>query len=278
MQEVISKRAEFLPARRVGKGKIVEIIYIVLILLLISIVNAVDFYILIYPELTIKEAFKLITTAAAFNKLLFTGSGYLTASYLSRNKNLPFYKALSAFLLLEALGVSLWLGLGIYFGAKIAVKIPWFIIPFLIIFAITAWFKKDKLASVLKSVWRYFKERWVRIIIIAPLVVLNTALFVLCYFFLFRFFNFHPTILSIIKIISISFTVGYLSPAPAGLGFKDTGLVLLLMNSGLTLNAAVSLAVFDRVFVTVFRGVLGGIFGYDLIKEEIKRRFKKIKK
>jgi len=278
LQEVISKRAEFLPARRVGKGKIVEIIYIVLILLLISIVNAVDFYILIYPELTIKEAFNLITTAAALNKLLFTGSGYLTASYLSRNKNLPFYKALSAFLLLEALGVSLWLGLGICFGAKIAVKIPWFIISFLIIFAITAWFKKDKLVSVLKSVWRYFKERWVRIIIIAPLVVLNTALFVLCYFFLFRFFNFHPTILSIIKIISISFTVGYLSPAPAGLGFKDTGLVLLLMNSGLTLNAAVSLAVFDRVFVTVFRGVLGGIFGYDLIKEEIKRRFKKIKK
>jgi len=254
------------------------IIYVILILLLISIVNAVDFYILIYPELTIKEAFKLITTAITLNKLLFTGSGYLTSSYLSRNKNLPFYKALSAFLLLEALGVSLWLGLGIYFGAKIAVKIPFIFIPILVFIIILGWLKSKNFTKAAKNVLTVLKDMARRIPVIMPLIFLNMLLFICYYLFLFRIFNFNPGVLSIIKIVSISFAVGYLSPVPAGAGFKDTALVLLLMNSGLTLDRAVVIAVFDRVLVAVFWGVLGSIFGYDLIKEQVKRRLKAIKK
>jgi len=253
----------------------VSLIYIIIILLLISIVNAVDFYILIYPELTVKEAFKLITTATALNKLLFTGSGYLTASYLSRNKNLPFYKALSAFLLLEAMGVSLWLGLGVYFGSKFAVKMPAITVPILVLIMLLIWLRRQKFIKAVKKILTALKDMGKRLPSIMPFIILNMILFFGYYFFLFRFFNFHPQPLEIIKIISVSFTIGYLSPAPAGAGFKDTGLVLLLMNGGLALNPAIFIAVFDRIFVIVFWGLLGGIFGYSLLKNEIKRRFKR---
>jgi len=253
------------------------IIFIIFVLIIIAIINALIFLILVDSKVSFKESLRLTSSASAINKVLFTGSGYFSSSYLSKNKNLSFYNILGIFFLMEVMGVSVWIIMGIYFGAEVVVKIPWFIIPFLIIFAITAWFKKDKLVSILKSVLHYFKERWVRIIIIVPFVILNTALFGLYYFFLFWFFDFHPTALNIIKIISISFTVGYLSPAPAGVGFKDTSLVLLLMNSGLTPNKAVLVAVFDRIFVTAFWGVLGGIFGYDLIKKEVRRRFNNIR-
>ncbi|RLG12065.1 hypothetical protein DRN69_07070, partial [Candidatus Pacearchaeota archaeon] len=252
-----------------------EIIWIVLILLLISAVSAVCFYIFVYPELKIKDSFKLIVTAAALNKLLFTGSGYLTSSYLSRNKDLSFYKALSAFLLLEALGVSLWIGMGVYFGVKLVIKVPSIIILVLaFLLLLMLWLQRQKFIKAAKNILMTFKNMGKRVPLIIPLIILNMVLSIAYYFLLFRIFNFHPGFLSIIKIISISFTVGYLSPAPAGLGFKDTGMVLLLVNSGLKLNTAISLAILDRVIVTVFWAILGSIFSYDLIKEEIKRRFK----
>jgi len=253
-----------------------EIIWIVLILLLISAVSAVCFYIFVYPELKIKDSFKLIVTAAALNKLLFTGSGYLTSSYLSRNKDLSFYKALSAFLLLEALGVSLWIGMGVYFGVKLVIKVPSIIILVLaFLLLLMLWLQRQKFIKAAKNILMTFKNMGKRVPLIIPLIILNMVLSIAYYFLLFRIFNFHPGFLSIIKIISISFTVGYLSPAPAGLGFKDTGMVLLLVNSGLKLNTAISLAILDRVIVTVFWAILGSIFSYDLIKEEIKRRFKR---
>ena len=253
-----------------------EIIWIVLILLLIPVVSAVCFYIFVYPELKIKESFKLIITAAALNKLLFTGSGYLTSSYLSRNKDLSFYKALSAFLLLEALGVSLWIGMGVYFGVKLVIKVPSIIILVLaFLLLLMLWLQRQKFIKAAKNILMTFKNMGKRVPLIIPLIILNMVLSIAYYFLLFRIFNFHPGFLSIIKIISISFTVGYLSPAPAGLGFKDTGMVLLLVNSGLKLNTAISLAILDRVIVTVFWAILGSIFSYDLIKEEIRKRFKK---
>jgi len=255
-----------------------EIICIVLILLLISAVSAVCFYIFVYPELKIKDSFKLIITAAALNKLLFTGSGYLTSSYFSRSKDLSFYKALSAFLLLEALGVFLWIGMGIYFGVKLVIKMPSIIIlilAFLLLLLVMIWSQRQKFTKAARNILITFKNMGKRVPLIMPLIILNMVLSIVYYFSLFRIFNFHPELLSIIKIISISFTVGYLSLAPAGLGFKDTGMVLLLVNSGLKLNTAISLAILDRVIVTVFWAILGSIFGYDLIKEEIRKRFKK---
>ncbi len=248
-----------------------------LILLSISVVSAVCFYLLVYPGLNIKEAFKLVIVAVALNKLFFSGSGYFASSYFFRNKNLSFYKALAAFLLLEALGVLLWTGVGVYFGVELAIKIPLVFILFLALFLLIIWFQRQKFVKAARSILGTFRSMSWRILLVIPLIILNMILFAGYYFFLFRIFNFHPGTLSIIKIISVSFTIGYLSPAPAGLGFKDTGLVLLLVNSGVALSAAISLAVFDRVFVTVFWGISGSVFGYDLIREEVKRRFKRNK-
>jgi len=252
-----------------------DIVFMIFVLILTAIINALIFIILINGKISFRTSFRLTSSASALNKILFTGSGYLASSYFSRNKSLSFHNTFGAFFLMEFLGVSFWLILGIYFGAKLAVKIPWFIIPILIVFVIAAWFKKDKLIGGLRNALNHFKKTWVRIIIVMPFVAINMALFVFYYFFIFDLYGFHPSIINIVKIVSVSFTVGYLSPAPAGAGFKDTGLVLLLINSGLTFTNAVVIAVFDRVFVTVFWGLLGGIFGYSLIKEEIKRRFKK---
>ena len=244
-------------------------------LLLISLTSAINFYLLVHRKINLKEAFKLICVAAALNKLLFTGSGYLASSYFSRNKNLPFYKALSAFFLLEFLAVSLWLTLGVYFGAKIAIRMPLILVVVLIIFGIMVWLKKDKFIPSIKNILKYFKEMGARVFMVIPFVIINVVLFIIYYFFLFRLFNFHTEMLNIIKIVSVSFTIGYLSFAPTGLGFKDTGLVLLLMENGLSLNVALSIAIIDRVIITVFWGILGAVVGYDLIREEIKKRFKK---
>ena len=192
----------------------------VLILLLISAVSAVCFHIFVYPELKIKDSFKLIVTATALNKLLFTGSGYLTSSYFSRSKDLSFYKALSAFLLLEALGVFLWIGMGIYFGVKLVIKMPSIIIlilAFLLLLLVMIWSQRQKFTKAARNILITFKNMGKRVPLIMPLIILNMMLFIAYYFFLFRIFNFHPKFLTIIKIISISFTVGYLSPAPAGL-------------------------------------------------------------
>ena len=112
-----------------------------------------------------------------------------------------------------------------------------------------------------------------------PFVGFNMVLFVAYYFFLFKFYQFTPSFIDIIKIVAVSFTLGYLSPAPTGLGFKDVALVLLLVDAGLDSRAAFSMAIFDRGFNTLFWGILGSILGFDLIKEEFKKRFhKNIKK
>ena len=252
-----------------------EIVYIILNLLLTAVVSAVCFYLLVYPGVTLKDAFKLVSAAVAINKFFLTGSGCVSASYLSRSKDLPFYKALSAFLLLEALGVPVWLGLGIYFGAKLTVRIPGVFVPILAIMAVLAWWKREKFIKAAKNILAAFKDMGRNIPLVIPFIVLNMGLFFSYYFFLFRLFDFYPRPLEIIKIMSVSFTTGYLSPAPAGLGFRDTSLVLLLVNSGVAINKAILIAIFDRVFVTVFWAVLGGVFSYSLIKEEVKRRLKR---
>lgn len=255
-----------------------EIIFIILILFLISFVIGINFYFLTGKKISLKESFSLVTTASALNKLLFTGSGYLASSYFSRNKSLPFHKALSAFLLLEALGVSLWLGLGIYFGAKLVLKVPHIFVIILVLFLPIIWFQRQRFTKQAKNIFVAFKDMGRRVPLIAPFIVLNMILSVCYYFFLFKFFNFYPQVLTIIKIISVSFSVGYLSPAPAGLGFKDAGLVFLLEKEGLPLSVAFSIAIWDRIITTGFWAILGSFSGFDLIKEEIKKRWEKVRK
>lgn len=251
------------------------IIYIILIFILIAVVSAGCFYFLLYPRLNIKETFKLIVVASALNRLFFTGSGYLTSSYLSRNKNLPFSCALSAFLLLEFLGTGLWVVLGVYFGVKLAIKTPGLFVLIMAFLLLIGIFQRKKFIKFTKTIFEGFKNMGRRIPLVIPFIILNTILFVSYYFFLFQLFNFHPPFLTIIKIISVSFTIGYLSFAPSGLGFKDAGFITLLMKAGLTFKSALGIAIFDRIFVAVFWAILGSIFGYGLIKEELALRFKK---
>jgi len=251
-----------------------EIIFIPIILLLMSSLGAVNFYLFVGRQVSIKESFKLVTSALALNKLLFTGSGYLVSSFFSRSKNLPFYKTLTVFAFLEFMGNSLWLILGIYFGAKLAIRVPLALIIILIIFGITFLFKRHKFILFFKNILQYFKEVGARIFLILPFTITNVFLVVLYYFFLFRFFSFHTGIPSILKIVSVSFTIGYLSPAPSGIGFKDTGLVLLLVREGIDLPGALSIAIWDRLITTFFWISLGGVVGFNLIKEVMKEKFK----
>lgn len=257
-----------------------ELFFIVLILFLISVIDALIFYLLVKPlrKISLREAFKLISVARALNKLLLTGSGFFASSYFAQDKNLTFSQSLGVFFLLEFLYVALWLPLGIYFGAKLALKIPWFfIVTILMLLAPIAWSKKKKLILAIRNSLGYFRKIGKRILSVMPLVILQISLVILYYFFLFKFFNFHPDFLNITKIVSISFTLGYLSPAPTGLGFKEGGFVALLLTSGVSLSNALSIAIFDRVFTTIFWGILGALTGFPLIRKSLKERPKKPK-
>ncbi|MCP4652137.1 MAG: hypothetical protein GY858_01980 [Candidatus Omnitrophica bacterium] len=253
-----------------------EIVFAIKSLILISLINAFIFYLLVSREIKMKEAYRLTCTATALNKVFFTGSGFLAGSYFSRNKNLPSFKALGAFFILEILSASLWLILGLYFGAKLAVKVPLVLIVALLFVAIALWIKRKSINSF-KNVLNYFKNIGSQVALVVPLVAFSALFFVFYYYHLFNFFDFSLGFLETIKIIAVSFTLGYLSPAPAGLGFKETGMVLLLKSAGIDSGVAISVAVCDRVLTTLFWGGLGGIFGFDLIKEELSRRFKKTK-
>lgn len=291
---VSSKKLWFEPERICAKIKImIEIVFLISILALILLLNAgfsaVNLSILVNPSrgkpskegednrINFKEAFRLICVARALNKFFFTGSGYIAGSYFSRREKLPFYKTLSAFAVLEFLPVFIWLSLGIYFGAEFAIKIPLILVIIVIALGITIWFKRDKIVSSVKNILQHLKEMSGKILFIMPFIFLNMVLGLLYYFFLFKLFHFYPSILNIIKIVSVSATISYLSPAPTGLGFREAGVVLLLVDLSMPLGDALSLAILDRVIITAFWGISGSILGFDLIKEEINKRFRKKK-
>ena len=127
------------------------------ILLSIAAVNAVVFYFIVGGAVKLKDAFKLTGIATSVNKIIFSGSGYLLSSYLSQEKRLSFSRSISAFFMLEFLSVSLWLVLGLYFGAKLAIRIPWVILAAAIIVFITVWFRGKRVVETACSLLRYFK-------------------------------------------------------------------------------------------------------------------------
>jgi len=242
-----------------------------LTLSLIAALGALNFYILVSRKVSLKQALQWTAAAAALNKLFFTGTGYLALSYFSGVKELKFSRILAAFFALEFFSLIGWLIGGIYFGAKTAFNIPLVFLIVLLVLAVTFWIKKDKLKNFFESLTAYLKE-------LGPLVPL-ASFFGICsvflgavyYYFLFGIFGFKPGLWDIYKIVSVSFTAGYLSPAPAGLGFKDAGLVALLVQRGLPLNSAVALALWDRVIITVFWLSAGMIFAPSIIKDFFRR-------
>jgi len=253
----------------------ISVLFIFLLLFSIFILTSLIFYILIQKKIKFLIACKLVSVAFALNRLLFTASGFIVSSYLfPKKKDSSFSETLGAFFVMELLGILPWLSLGVYFGVSLSLKIPWVFWIFLFFLLLFLTFRYRYLRDNFSKIKRYFVELSKNAFKVIPLIIFNQFLYVFYYYFLFSLFGFFPHFMQIIKIISLSFSLGYLSPAPAGLGFKDTGMVLLLVNSGLKLNTAISLAILDRVTVTVFWAILGSIFSYDLIKEEIRKRFK----
>ncbi len=242
-----------------------------------AILNAIIFFILCNKNINFKETLKLTILASALNKLFFTGSGYLASSYLYRDENITSSKIFTAFLFLEFFSVSFWIFLGIYFGAELVIRLPIILVLGVIGFSIMVWVKKNKFGLILKDLLIHFRNIGNKLFLIMPFVLLNMAVYAIYYFFLFRCFNFYLDVTGIIKIVAVSFTLGYLSFAPAGIGFKDTGLVLLLIGQGIALDGAIMFALADRLIVTFFWAGLGSLVGFDLIKEEFKKRFKREK-
>ncbi len=239
---------------------------------------AIILLVLLNKDIKLWQAIKLICICGALNKFLLTGSGYLAISRGLKINGLPFYKSLSAFAIFELFSILPWLICGLYFGAKVAIEIPSVLIIFLAIVLFFIIFKKENTQRFLKNALNYVKESKFNIPKILPLVLINAILGVAYYFFLLRCFSVEFSILELFKIVTVAFTVGYLSPAPAGLGFKEGSLVFLLMQKGLLLKDSMAIAVVDRVIATGFYAVLGFLFGARIIKDEIGKRFNNFKR
>ncbi|MFA6217882.1 MAG: lysylphosphatidylglycerol synthase domain-containing protein [Candidatus Omnitrophota bacterium] len=235
------------------------------------------FWILLNREISFGKAVQRVTVAAALNKMLLTGSGYAAVSASLKNDSIPFYKSLASFAVLELFSVLPWIAAGFYFGAKQIAHIPFLLIVF---FALVFFFvvsKKKRLVDFIKNAAGYFQETRRNILAVVPFVLLN-GIAGLCYYSLFfKMFGLRIPWLEVFKLIAISFTLGYLSPVPAGLGVKESGMTFLLMQQGVSLKQAVSLAVCDRLLVTVFYGASGFLCGWGLLHGAIKAKFHKKK-
>lgn len=248
---------------------------IILALTGITLLQGLNFYLLVNRRITFTEAFRLVSVAAAFNRVLLAGTGYVAGSLFSRNKQLPFYKALGAFLISELLFVGVWLTLGLFCGVQLAQKMPWLFLVLLLLAVGLLIIKRDKIVAAKKDLLGYLSE--VKQVIPAVLLfnILNAGLFVFYYYLLFSIFDFHPGYLTVLKIVSITITVSYFSPLPSGLGIKEGALSLLLMEGGQPLGMSLAIALADRIILTSFWFALGALLGFDLIKDELARRFYK---
>jgi uncharacterized membrane protein YbhN (UPF0104 family) len=239
---------------------------------LMSFINSAGFYSLLGRKTTFFEAMRLSFLASAINRLFFTGTGYLSTGYLSRNVDLKFPDVVAAFLFWELCSVIFWLSAGLYFGVKILADAPLFLVITFTVLVVFVWFKRRVISNLFNSIQQSLGNLTKDFFYIIILMLLSAAAMFYYYYSIFALFNFHPDFLSALKIISISFAAGYLSPAPAGLGFKETGMVVLLVKQGMLWPTAMKLAVFDRIISTIFILFLGSVFGFDLIKAELKKR------
>lgn len=249
------------------------IFYIISALLLISVFNAVCFYLLVDGKVNFKEAFVLSSVAAALNKFFFSGSGYLISSYCSKHKKMDFYQALAAFAVFEACVAFLYICLAVYFGARMVYRFPWVVMGVLFLFIILGWRKRKGILNHFRKIISCFSRMKYRVICIIPFVIILAGLNVVYYFTLFRMFGFNLDSLAVSRIFFVSFSVGYLSPFPTGLGSKDASLVLLLAEQGVRAKTAVSCALVDRGIVTLFFLMLGIFSGSGLILPQLKARF-----
>jgi uncharacterized membrane protein YbhN (UPF0104 family) len=163
--------------------------------------------------------------------------------------------------------------MGVYFGAGVALNLPWIIAPLAGLLFWFYWNKRQKIKEFSVDLFQGFRGAGKNMAVILLLTSAGCCLFFVYYYFIFIFFKFLPGWLKILKIISLSFSAGYLSPAPAGLGFKDAGLVLLLSNSGMGLSPSIWFAAVDRILTMFILAVLACLFGFKFIREQFCFRF-----
>jgi len=251
-----------------------KIIFIFLILSINVLINSFIFWRLLNKGVEFFRAVKIICIAGAMNKLLLTGSGYAAMSWKLKSDDFPVSRSISAFAIFELFSVSPWLISGFYFGAEASVRMPSFLLFIMGLVFILAIYKIRKTKNFLKDALSYFKDSTRNIPLIIPLVLINVILLVIYYQFLFRGFGVNLPLIEIFKIIAIAFTVGYLSPAPSGLGFKEGSLVFLLMQRNLSLKSSLSIAITDRLITTILYAILGFSLGAKMIKNTLRERFK----
>lgn len=236
-------------------------------------ISSLILWILLNGKIGLWQAIKLASIVVAMNKLLLIGSGYAAAAWKLKNDGFSFLESLSSFAIFELFSVLPWLILGFYFGAGITIETPGFLIAILVLILVFVICKGKAMINLLKNVLPYFKKIRVNFVIIIPLLIINIVLGITYYFFLFNLFGFNLGFRNILRIVPVSFTLGYLSIFPAGLGIKEGGLIYLLAGEGIPLSSSISIAITDRILTTSFYAFLGFLFGAKIIKEEVRRRF-----
>jgi uncharacterized protein (TIRG00374 family) len=249
-------------------------VILLLILTFYSLAISAVLYLLLFREISFKLAHKLTCVAMVLNKLLFSGTGYLASSYFFQAKQFKFSKALSAFIVLEFFVSLPWVILGFYFGGKMSAQSPG-VLAIIFLAAATAFlFKKNKIKKILQDSRSHFTAAAKKIVFFVPLITGQMIIFVVYYLVFFKLFGYSFNFISIIRFIAISFTVGYLSPAPAGIGFKEAGMIYLLKENGLDFSQAALLAVSDRIITTIFWLAIGLVTGFDIIQETLLKKLK----
>ncbi|MCM8801404.1 MAG: lysylphosphatidylglycerol synthase domain-containing protein [Candidatus Omnitrophica bacterium] len=249
---------------------------LIFFVLLATVVTHTSFlWIILKKKISYWQAFKSICLIFALNKLLLTGSGYAMMSWKLRYDKLDIAESISSFLVFEFFSLLPWLILGFYFGAKITVSIPIFLWIFLLLVLLFIYIKRKTAVKIISASIDYLKTIKSNLIFTIPFMVLNMFLSLYYYHLLMGIFRKSLFLPDILRIISIAITVGYLSPVPSGLGFKETSLVLLFRQKGLSWEESSLIAITDRLIITFFYANLGIIFAYDLIKTVLSSKRKK---
>ncbi len=254
----------------------------IMVCLLINMgIYSLVFWLLLGKAVKIGRAFQLSTAALVLNKFLLTGAGYAAASAKLKNDNVAFHKSLPAFIFMEFLFVVPLLASGLYYGAHIVVRAPLFLLGFILLLAIFALYKRKKIKGFFREVASEAKAASAHLWLIIPLVAANIFLIIVYYKLLLGVFNIPLSFYEIYKLVAVSFTIGYLSPVPSGLAFKEGSLIYLLMQKGQAFNTALSLAITDRAIITGFYIILGflcaGHIVFSAVREEYVKRVNKQK-
>lgn len=239
--------------------------------------NAAAFWCAAGARITLGNSFKVVVVAAALNRLLFTGVGFAVSSAASIRFALPASQALAAFVLVEVFSTGPWIAAGVYFGARITAAAPVIIIGIFAAALAYCAIRGTKVRARIQQALQGLRVAGRRAAGVMCCAVFAALCLTGYYVFLFYAFGFFPGIIQAIQIVAVAFTAGYLSPAPAGLGFKETGMVYMLANAGVPVKEAVIIALWDRIIVTAVAGILASVSGFDMLRAECARRRAAIK-